>query len=178
MEKIGVFCSASATIKPEYFEAARELGQWLGVNGKTLVYGGASLGLMEAMAKEVKGNGGKVYGMVPQILQQRGNVSEHIDITFHCDNLSDRKDLMLLHSDILVALPGGVGTLDEVFSVMAAATIGYHRKRVVFLNIGGFWNPILRFLEQLAEENFLRKESGQLYAVAEDMEQLKVLLEE
>lgn len=105
----------------------------MGKHHKWLVYGGSSNGLMEVVAREAKQNGGMIMGVIPTKLEERGLVSDLLDVTFHTVNLSDRKDLMLQESDILVALPGGVGTLDEVFHVMAAATIGYHTKKVVFI---------------------------------------------
>ena len=138
MEKIGIFCSASEVIEPIYFEKTRELGKWMGQNHKTLVYGGANLGLMECVAQSAKENGAFIMGVVPTKLEERGAVSDLLDVTFRVDDLSERKDTMLRESDVLVALPGGVGTLDEVFHVVASASIGYHHKKVIFYNVNGF----------------------------------------
>ena len=126
MERIGIFCSAADDIEGVYFEKASELGVWLGQNKKTLVYGGANFGLMECFAKAAKEIGAFVMGVVPTKLEERGAVCDLLDVTFRVDDLSERKDTMLRESDILVALPGGVGTLDEVFHVMASTSIGYH----------------------------------------------------
>lgn len=93
----------------------------MGQNGKTLIYGGANIGLMECVARAAKENGSMVMGVVPTKLEERGRVSDLLDVTFRTDNLSDRKDVMLHEADVVVALPGGVGTLDEIFHVMAAA---------------------------------------------------------
>ena len=109
MDKIGIFCSACEQISPRYFECTRELGVWMATEGKTLVYGGADMGLMECIAHTVKEHGGKVVGVVPTKLEEKGRVSDLLDVTFHTVNLSDRKDVILQESDILVALPGGVG---------------------------------------------------------------------
>ena len=128
---VAVFCAASETIAPYYVTAANEVGTLIGKMGASLVYGGARFGLMEATAKAAKQAGAHVIGVVPDILVERGRVSTLLDEHIPCRNLSDRKDIMLAKSDILVALPGGIGTLDEIFHVMAAATIGYHSKRVV-----------------------------------------------
>ena len=95
MERIGIFCSASEVIAPIYFEKAVELGKWMGENKKTLVYGGANLGLMECIAKATKENGGFVMGVVPTKLEERGAVSDLLDVTFRVDNLSERKYAML-----------------------------------------------------------------------------------
>ena len=125
MEKIGIFCSASGSIDPIYFDAAHQIGEWMGKNGKTLIYGGANLGLMECVAKAVKENGGHVIGVVPSKLEENGKVSTYPDEIIATHDLSDRKDIILQQSDVLVALPGGIGTLDEVFHVMAGSR--FHR---------------------------------------------------
>ena len=119
MKKIGIFCSASESIDKMYFDSARQIGEWIGQTGKTLIYGGASLGLMECVARAVKENGGKVIGVVPTLLEEKNSVSTQPDEIIHTLNLSDRKNVMTEKSDILVALPGGVGTLDEIFHVIA-----------------------------------------------------------
>ena len=110
MDKIAIFCSASENIEPVFFEKARELGVWMGQNKKTLVYGGANIGLMECIAKAAKDNGSMIMGVIPTKLEERGRASDLVDVTFRTDNLSDRKDVMLNESDVVIALPGGVGT--------------------------------------------------------------------
>ena len=176
MNKIGIFCSACEQISPRYFECTRELGAWMAAEGKTLVYGGADMGLMECIAHSVKEHGGKVMGVVPTKLEEKGRVSDLLDVTFHTVNLSDRKDVILRESDILVALPGGVGTLDEIFHVVAAATIGYHTKRVVLYNIDGFWDSMLAMLQQMETQGFIRRPLDQFLNVATTLNDLKDLL--
>lgn len=173
MEKIGVFCSACAGIDNVYFESARRIGEWMGRTGKTLIYGGASLGLMECVARAVKENGGRIIGVVPTRLEERGSVSTLPDETVHTRNLSDRKDVMTELSDILVALPGGVGTLDEIFHVMAAASIGYHRKKVIFYNEHGFYDELLKTLSTLEAKGFARTPFATYYEVANTLDELK-----
>lgn len=173
MERIGIFCSAADDIDAVYFEKARELGVWLGQNKKTLVYGGANIGLMECVAKVAKENGAFIMGVVPTKLEERGAVSDLLDVTFRTDNLSDRKDTMLRESDILLALPGGVGTLDEVFHVLASASIGYHAKKVIFYNVNGFWNDLLGFLNRLRKQHFARRPWENFCLVVNDLEDLK-----
>ena len=118
--KIAVFCSANDTIAPEYFTLTEQLGKWMAEQGHSLVFGGCNLGLMECVAKAVHEGGGQTIGVVPSIIEERGRVSDYVDVEIPCDNLSDRKQLMLAKSDVSIALPGGVGTLDEIFSVVAA----------------------------------------------------------
>ena len=120
MERIGVYCSSSVKIDKKYFDAAQQLGEWIGSNGKWLVYGGSNRGTMGTLAAAVKQSGGRVMGVVPTALEERDIVSDDLDVNFRCENLSDRKDIMIQESDILVAMPGGVGTLDEIFTTLAA----------------------------------------------------------
>ena len=176
MDKIGLFCSAADDIAPVFFEKASELGVWLGQHKKTLIYGGANLGLMECVAQSAKEHGATVMGVVPTKLEERGAVSDLLDITFRTDNLSDRKDVILRESDILIALPGGIGTLDEVFHVMASGSIGYHAKKVIFYNVGGFWNPVLDLFRHLKSTRFARRPLERYCSVAEDLNELIELL--
>lgn len=173
MKKIGIFCSASENIDKMYFESARQIGKWMGESNKTLIYGGANLGLMECIAGAVKEYGGTVIGVVPSKLEENGKVSKYLDQMIHTQNLSDRKDIITEESDILVALPGGVGTLDEVFHVIAAASIGYHQKKVIFYNEYGFYNELLKTLSTLEEKGFARQPFSTYYEVAETLDELK-----
>ena len=153
---ICIFCSANSNIPVEYFERTSELGTWMGANGHTLVFGGCNLGLMECVAKAVHDAKGMTVGVVPTIVEKGGKVSDYVDVKILCDNLSDRKDLMIERSDVIIALPGGVGTLDEIFTVLAAASIGYHNKRVILYNIGGFWDSLIAMLDDLKTRGVLR----------------------
>ena len=172
MDKIGLFCSASDQIAPIYVEKARELGAWLGRNRKTLSYGGANLGLMECAARAAREAGATIMGVVPTKLEERGAVSDLLDITFRVDNLSERKDVMTREADVLVAMPGGVGTLDEIFHVMAAAMIGYHSKKVILYNVDGFWEGIISFLETLKQKEFARRPLENYYSIANSLDEL------
>ena len=153
---ICIFCSANSNIPTEYFERTSELGTWMGANGHTLVFGGCNLGLMECVAKAVHDAKGMTVGVVPTIVEKGGKVSDYVDVKILCDNLSDRKDLMIERSDVIIALPGGVGTLDEIFTVLAATSIGYHNKRVILYNIGGFWDSLIAMLNDLKARGVLR----------------------
>ena len=154
--KIAVFCSANSDIDAGYFKTAAELGRWIGENGHTLVFGGCNLGLMECTAEAVRKAGGRTIGVVPSIIERGGKASPSMDVCIPCDNLSDRKDLMLAQCDAAVALPGGLGTLDEVFTMAASATIGYHHKPVILLNAGGFWDTLIALLDDLQLKGVVR----------------------
>ena len=175
---VAVFCAASESIDRIYVNAAHEVGTMLGHMGASLVYGGARFGLMEATAKAAKATGARVIGVVPDILVERDRVSTLLDENIPCRNLSERKDIMLAKSDILVALPGGVGTLDEIFHVMAAATIGFHNKRVILYNVNGFWNSLSAMLNQFNADGFIRGDMERFMSVANNIEELEKLIKE
>ena len=173
---ICIFCSANSNILTEYFERTSELGTWMGANGHTLVFGGCNLGLMECVAKAVHDAKGMTVGVVPTIVEKGGKVSDYVDVKILCDNLSDRKDLMIERSDVIIALPGGVGTLDEIFTVLAAASIGYHNKRVILYNIGGFWDSLIAMLDDLKTRGVLRAGFEDTVKVAHTLDEIAALI--
>lgn len=160
--KIGVFCSSSNKLDPIYYEEAARLGKWIGTHKKTLVYGGARCGLMEAIAASVKSSGGKVVGVVPQILIDNNRVSSNIDEQIVTQDLNDRKQKLVEQSDIIIAMPGSVGTLDEIFTVMAANSIGIHDKKVIIWNINGFWSGLFDMLEKMSQTGVVTKPYDQV----------------
>lgn len=174
---VGVFCAASESIDPLYFRCAAEVGDLIGTMGLSLVYGGAAAGLMEATAAAAKKSGAHIVGVVPRVLIERNRVSTLLDERVVTVNLSDRKDEILGRSDILVALPGGIGTLDEVFHVAAAATIGYHSKKVVLYNVDGYWDKMIAALETMQSAGFVRGGVGNFFLVADSVDKLKSILE-
>lgn len=174
--KICIFCSANSSLPAEYFERTRELGAWMGAEKHTLVFGGCNLGLMECVAKAVHEAGGTTVGVVPSIVEKGGKVSEFVDVKILCENLSDRKDLMIQRSDAIIALPGGVGTLDEIFTVLASASIGYHNKRVILYNIDGVWDSLLAMLDDLKAHGVIRAGFDETLKVATNLEEIKALV--
>lgn len=176
MENIGIFCASSNNMDAVFYEEAARLGTWLAQNGKKLVYGGANCGLMEAAAKAVDENGGEVIGVVPMILFERNRVSSHIHVTIPCADLNDRKQMLLDKSDIIIVMPGSVGTLDEVFTVMAANTIGIHSKRLIFWNINNFWEELFVLFDALKTKGVVNKPMDELYSVANTFDELIALL--
>lgn len=175
--KIGVYLSSKDRLPESYVNAAREVGRLIGSTGRTLVYGGARKGLMEVLACSVRQSGGRVYGMVPDIIVERDLVSDCIDVTFRCAELSDRKDMMNRESDVLVALPGGIGTLDEVFTVMANAVIGIRRQPVVFYNVDGCWDALLSALDDLFGRGLISGSPADYYHVVSDIDGLRAILD-
>ncbi len=176
MQKIGVYLSSKENLPENYVQAAREVGELIGKTGRILIYGGARKGLMEVLAQSVKQHGGRVYGMVPEIIEKRGLVSDAIDVTFRCVDLSDRKMMMNRESDVLVALPGGIGTLDEVFTVMANTVIGIRHQPVVFYDVDGCWDALLAALDNLFEQGLVSGSPSDYYSVAHNIQELASLI--
>ena len=171
--KICVFCSANGQIDPDFFSAAEELGRWAAEKGHTIVYGGVNQGLMEAIGRAAHEAGALTIGVIPTIVEKSGRRSDYVDIDIPCDNLSDRKQLMMDQADVFVALPGGIGTLDEIFTVAASATIGYHQKPILLFNVKGFWNPLVQLLDNLKAQGMVRGEWQQYIRIISSLEELE-----
>ena len=174
--KICVFCSANQQIDHDFFELTRELGRWAAKEGHTIVYGGVNCGLMECLAKAVKEAGGQTIGVVPMLVEKSGRTSDYVDVEIPCDNLTDRKQLMMDQSDVFIALPGGIGTLDEIFTVTASATIGYHQKPVILYNMKGFWDSLIAMLDDLHTKGVTRKAWRTYIQVADTLDELTKLI--
>ena len=173
--KIGVFCSANNNIGEAYFAAARQLGQWMVERGPTLVFGGTNSGLMECIGQTVHQGG----GIATPHTEDRGSPTrDPVDVDIPCDSRSPRQDPMLAQSDVMVALPGGVGTLDEIFSVASSRSIGYHKKQVIIYNVNGFWDPLVALLDYLQAKGMIRGDYHTLMPVANTFEQLTELIGE
>lgn len=174
--RICIFCSANHQIDPDFFLMTEELGRWAAKKGHVIVFGGVNQGLMECVARATKQAGGHTVGVVPRIVEQTGRVSQFVDESQFCDNLNERKQLMEEQSDVFVALPGGIGTLDEIFTIAAAATIGYHTKRVILFNMKGFWNSLIAMLDDLHTKGVTRKQWRNYITVANSLEELQQVL--
>lgn len=174
--KICIFCSANQQIDPDFFLMTEELGLWAARNSHSIVYGGVNQGLMECLGKAVHEAGGHAIGVIPRIVEKSGRISDYVDVEIPCDNLYDRKQLMEDKADVFIALPGGIGTLDEVFTITASATIGYHDKKVILYNMKGFWDSLIALLDDLQAKGFTRKNWRTHIEVANTFEELQELL--
>lgn len=186
--KIGVFCSANQNIQPSYIKATEEFGRWMGMHNHTLVWGGCALGLMNSIGigflegRTLLGTSkpvtmGKLIGVVPDIIEERGKTFQQTDCIIDCKNLSERKDIIAAQSDILVALPGGIGTIDEIFTVAAASTIGYSTKKIILYDIEGFWIPLFALMDHLEQQGMMRGNYRNKFLRAENIEQITKLIE-
>ena len=175
MQNIGVFLSSRSDVSAAYHEAARQVGQWIGETRRTLLYGGSKLGLMEVLARAAKEAGARVFGIVPQFVVDRNHVSELLDVEIRTAGLSDRKTVIIDRSDVLVALPGGVGTLDEVFTLLAGRTANETNKRVILYDVDGCWQPLIDLLDRLVEAGLYSAEERQKVGVATNIDELDAL---
>ncbi len=178
MTNIGVYLSSKTDVAPEIKEATTAFGKWLGQTHKTLVYGGSRCGMMEELARAVKENGGRVYGVVPQSITDRGLTSELIDVEFRCADLNDRKAIMLRESEAFVALPGGIGTLDELFTTAAAHVFGMHAKPLYLYNVNGFWTPLVEMLHALTEQGVMSDKIHEALRVINTLDELSTRLDD
>jgi uncharacterized protein (TIGR00730 family) len=155
---ICVYCGSSPGISPAYAQAARTLGRTMAENGVGLVYGGGGLGLMGEIARAVLAHGGRVTGIIPEFL----SVKEHmlVDATELnvVDDMHERKRLMFEKADAFVALPGGIGTLEELVEQLTWAQLGRHSKPIVLVDIDGFWAPFVALLAHQRREGFIRQD--------------------
>ena len=154
--KLCIFCSANQNIDPEFFQKTEELGEWAAKNGHSIVFGGHDAGLMHTVSKTAKEAGGQVIGVVPRRIEEMGRLSPYLDVHIPTENLTDRKDLMMDWSDAFIVLPGGIGTLDELFTVAAAGTLRYHKKPLILYNMKGFWDSLIALLDDLQAKGMVR----------------------
>ena len=151
---ICVYCSSSDAVAPAYFDAARALGQGIAHRGDTLVYGGAGIGLMGALARAVKAGGGTVIGVMPTVLQEKRIVFTDVDELVTTRDMRERKAVMESRADAFVILPGGFGTLEELSEVLTLRQIGVHTKPIVLLNTEGYYAPLIALFEHFYQQQF------------------------
>jgi uncharacterized protein (TIGR00730 family) len=153
---ICVYCGSGPGTNPRFVEAAIALGKALAENGIRLVYGGGSIGLMGAVATSVLDHGGTVTGIIPDFLTSRENALKRVQEMIVTPDMHERKRLMFERSDAFVALPGGIGTLEELVEQLTWQQLGRHTKPVLLANIDGFWEPLLALLAHMRATEFIR----------------------
>ena len=168
MKRVLVFCGASPGRLPEYSECASELGRLLVERRLELVYGGARVGLMGTLADAVLAAGGTVIGVIPTRLVEHEIAHAGVTKLHVVETMHERKALMAELSDAVIALPGGSGTLDELFELFTWKQLGLHRKPIGLLNPAGYWNLLLAFLEHAVNERFLRAEHFETMLIERD----------
>lgn len=166
VQSVTVYCSSSRHVSEAYFEASRELGASIAGAEWTLVYGGNRVGCMGALADSARGAGGKVVGITPELLVREGIADNQCDELVVTANMRDRKAMLEARGDAFIALPGGMGTFEEVFEILVGRLLGYHRKPVVLLNVAGYYNPLLAMIEHGIEQRFIKAAARDAYFVA------------
>jgi hypothetical protein len=155
MKNIAVFCGAHEIVDPKYKAVATRCGELIARHGLTLIYGGSNAGLMARVSDATVDNGGKVIGIYPSILNDKEPFSEKITTAIIVDNMSVRKDVMITNADAFVILPGGVGTLDELFEIITLKILGGHNKPIIIVNTDGYWNKLGELCESMVNEKFV-----------------------
>jgi uncharacterized protein (TIGR00730 family) len=166
MKKICVYCGSNSGARPEYLETATSLGRCLADRGIGIVYGGADVGLMGAVASSALAGGGDVIGVIPELFAEKVK-HHHISRLHVVPTMHDRKKKMFDLSDGFIALPGGIGTIEEVFEILAWAQLGYHEKPCGIINVCGYFDSIIGFLEHSVDERFLKKTHRDMLMFAE-----------
>jgi uncharacterized protein (TIGR00730 family) len=156
LQSVCVYCGSGPGKNPTYADAARQLGRILAQSRIALVYGGGSLGLMGETARSVLDHGGHVTGIIPGFLSEREHMLIEAQELIVVDDMHQRKQLMFVKSDAFVALPGGLGTLEEFVEQLTWSQLGRHAKPIVLANIEGFWNPLLTLFDKMSGEGFIR----------------------
>ncbi len=177
MKKICIYCGSSPGARPEYIETAEKLGRLLVQKKIDLVYGGARVGVMAAIANAVLGHGGEVIGVMPRFLTEKEVAHTGLTELRTVETMHERKKLMTELADGFIALPGGMGTLDELFETLTWAQLGLHQKPIGLLNVCSYYDFLLQFLENGAEERFLSQAHRDMLIVENDAAKLLARLE-
>ncbi len=172
MKRIAVYCGSNKGNRPEYAAAAQALGTLLAREQIELVYGGGMVGLMGIVADAMLKHGGQVIGVIPEKLVIKEVVHEKLPDLRVVKDMHERKALMAELSDGFIALPGGYGTFEEFFEVLAWSQLGWHPKPFGLLDIAGFYRPLLEFLDHTRDEGFIRPQHRELVLVADSAEEI------
>ncbi len=177
IQNVAVFCASASGVDPAYRTAANDLGCALAAHKIGVIYGGAKVGLMCAVAESALAHGGRVVGVIPEVLVDL-EVADHGITELHVvDTMHTRKALMGQKADAFLIMPGGFGTLEEMFEVLAWQTLKLHDKPIVLLNIAGFYDQLLRFLDHAVAHGMLKQKSREILLVAKTVEEALAMLE-
>lgn len=176
MNRIVVFCGSSTGTDAVFYEEARRLGNVLAQNGTGLVYGGAKVGLMGAVADGVLESNGEVIGVIPHFLRTKEVAHEGLAELIEVDSMHERKMKMHELCDGVIALPGGFGTFEELFEMLTWAQLGLHRKPIGLLNTDGFYNDLIAMIRKMVAKGFLKQINEEMLLVADQIEDLLRLM--
>jgi uncharacterized protein (TIGR00730 family) len=168
MKQVCVFCGSALGAQSHYAEAAHQLGRGLATRGLGLVYGGASEGLMGRVAQGALEHGGRVVGVIPKALEAREISHNGLSELHVVGSMHERKALMADMADAFIAMPGGIGTLDELCEIITWAQLGLHHKGIALLNVNGYFDPFIAFLDHAVQEGFIKASQRKLLVVNPD----------
>jgi len=177
IDMVTVFASSSAALDPVYYDAARRLGEVLAEAGKSIMYGAGGAGLMGAMADGVLARGGKIFGVVPDFLQELELTHRHLTGLTVVKDMRMRKQLMLERSDAVVTLPGGSGTYEELFEALTMKRLGQWVGPITVVNTNGFYDGLLQFLQHSIDERFMGSSHLKMWSVVDEPEDVMSALE-
>jgi len=165
-----VYCGSSSTVDPRHLGAARETGRQAAIRGIEIVFGGGHVGMMGALADGALAEGGKVTGIIPEILMDREVAHKSVSEMIVVESMHTRKRMMFERSDAFCALPGGMGTLDETFEILTWKQLGLHDRPIVLANLGGYWNTLLTMLDFQTAAHYIRPEQRDLFQIVESID--------
>lgn len=176
IKRVAVYAASSSQISSEYIDAAAELGRTLAAEGIEIVYGAGKVGLMGALADAALDAGGKVTGVIPQFMVDNGWCREKLTNLIVTPDMHTRKEKIVSLADATIALPGGVGTLEELMEIITWKQLGLYADPIVILNTRGYFNPLKEMLERAVEEKFMRKIHRNLWSIADTPRQAADLI--
>jgi uncharacterized protein (TIGR00730 family) len=172
MKRICVFCGSRSGANPQYANAAMETGRAIAAAGAGLVFGGGSVGLMRVVADAALDAGGEVIGVIPQFLIEKEHLHPRLDDTRIVDTMHERKAIMAKHADAFIALPGGFGTIEEIFEMLTWLQLGLQAKPCGFLNVAGYYSQLIAFLDHAVSEGFLAAANRNALVIGSDPAQM------
>lgn len=176
IKRVAVYAASSSQVSSEYIDAAAELGRTLAAEGIEIVYGAGKVGLMGALADAALDAGGKVTGVIPQFMVDNGWCREKLTNLIVTPDMHTRKEKIVSLADATIALPGGVGTLEELMEIITWKQLGLYANPIVILNTRGYFNPLKEMLERAVEEKFMREIHRNLWSIADTPRQAAALI--
>ncbi len=168
MKNIAVYCGSNLGESPAFYQAAQDMGKTIAERGSRLVYGGGKVGLMGTVADAVLAHGGEVIGVIPTFLREKEVAHQALTELIETADMTERKTKMITLSDAFIAMPGGIGTYEELFEVLSLSQLRLHAKPIGILNIEGFFNPLISLMQQTAAQGFMPKANLGLLCVADN----------
>ncbi len=170
IKSICIYCGSRLGVSIEYAHSAKILGETIARNNLKLVYGGGNIGIMGVLAESCRKNNGRILGVMPHILTKKEQGKENISNYIITEDMHERKKVMYMNSDMIIALPGGIGTLEELFEMITWKQLGLHDKPIYLLNILGYWDNLIHSFNQIIKDGFIEKEATNYFKICESVD--------